>query len=664
MRSPSPRGLFIAAPRAIWFAVIVLLSFFTTVFAEPPSDSQVLSFISKLQTNDEIDWSDYIVSPHLSPARTEIIQKRVRSEIDSKLRSDYSFKILEKREVEDVCAVIFAAKYPSNPLFVEVSCFTFCKVGEDWKATPLMGRFDFAGYKLYQNDAEERQKLLEKWVYKQTEHHRVELSAKLKTELAVKVEAYSNRPELKGKSPDQAVLFFLEMCKKKDFYGVLAALGMEVDRMTGGGSQQFYSVLDGLNGGDESGVWHKLRDESYIAVAMAALEESNIVSIAMYFPSMQPKSQIMEFDVAKLEGRWVVSLPEDLSFDEDGGFPDAAFRAWKLQRENRDRLKTVPQAIVEKLDDEKESDSDALVKRLIEALKGDDLSVWLSYCNLKVYEKDKIDEYLSLAATEWSSLRSGGRNSFAVLDQAFDENVAAIQLLAFSADKPSNYTIQALWLVRREDAWTLALPQLFEREDMKSYRAKRDKLNGKPSDVATSKALGILVGGSMVKDPKNLESMEGVSAEDLKSLYNSYKNNLRKKNYAEILKETAAFKGSELHLLDAITADIHGHIKEDAQYIYKASHLADHLGGVTVEFKNSPSSDVEYLLYVFIRGGERTYIIPNIMYRYEQRRGDKLLNGSLSTQIKNWDSDNLAKSMEVLIEKHNQYVKGILEEQK
>lgn len=647
-------------------AVIAGLFSSGALAAEPPTDKELNAFLGRLQSGNDINWDDYHISQHLSPTRREIIHNKMRSEIKGRLRSDYTIKILEKREIQDVSAVLIATTYEANPLFVEVTGLTFCRVEEAWKATPLMGQFDYSGYKLYQQDAEDRQQSLEDWVYKRSEHYREELTRKLRGELAYKVAEYSKSSALRGEAADKAVMYFLDMCKRGDLCGIVAALGIEVEKLDQRGSQQFYSVLDGLNGVPHESVWQKLKDYSYIAAPMKPLDAGGgIVSMAMYFPEDKTRSQIMEFPISKQKGRWVVGLPEDMTLDEDGEFPDSDFRAWKLQRENRDRLDEVPQTIVEALDDFQEDQMNAVIDRLTVAMRSGDLPAWLSLYQLKDCKDDELEEALSDAASEWVVVRSGGRNAFEVLAQDTLKDVGAVKLLAYSKDKPSNYNIQRIWLVKNgKSGWRLVSAKAFKKDTLKDLREYRDKLKDASQDDGSSKALSILVGDSKVKDPKQLTPMGDVNEEKLKNQYNKYNNALEKSDYQACLKVACSFKGAELQLLDAITADMHGHNDSDSRYELIGAHLSEHLGGVTIKRTNGRSSDSEYLLYVLLRVDDSIFVAPSVLYRYEQHRGDKLLNGKLFSQAKDWGSEDLKKSIDVLIKKHNQCVKEILEQKK
>ncbi|SHJ31024.1 hypothetical protein SAMN02745181_1725 [Rubritalea squalenifaciens DSM 18772] len=622
-----------------------------------PSNSDVNTLIDRLKFQENLDWNDFLITDHLPEIQRDELNKKIQSQIRNKIRKEYHFEVLDKKVLRDVCAFIICATDERNPIFSEISGLTFCKVKDQWKLTPLMGSFRHTGFNLYQLEAEARQRELEKWVFKQQAVYKSKVQGQQENKLLNKISEFSSESAFQAKEPSALVLYFLSMVKQANFHAIAACLGVDLAESFGDDElQAIYSLVEGLSGGRQVGDWAKLQEQPYIATVLED-DDNEMVSVAMFFPELEPKEQILEFSVKKMGSRWVLELPDNMSLDDEGKFSDADFRGWKLKRENRSRLDEVSPLIISSLKPVSADSSGVLLERLLKALSEGDFATWCS-CIKFMDEADKAvrrDELIA-AAESWSEIKKKSLMAFKLVSVREAENVAVAKVLAVSKQRPNDYVIDYLVLCKANQQWHMVMEKSFEGDDAEGLRAARDKLIKEIKDEGDVDVAPLLLGECHVISLANFADCTGVDQSAVKESYLRYDDSLMKEDYANALKVAAAIKGTELQTLAALGADLRGRQDKDSKYEFIVAHKAAQMCAATIRLTNRRSSDVEYLLYFYCKDGEQVLVLPYLQYRYEQSRGARLFNAKVLEFVEGLKDQGIKDSFMSLINKHNELV--------
>jgi len=437
----------------IWLCVV------SSVFGgENFEPKDALLFVEGLKSQEVIDWDDYVLASHLDELQLKELKERVKAQVDERFKEDYEFSILDSRQDGDIGGVIFKLKSPSDPVFLDVVGLSFCRLGEDWKITPLMGRYIYTGFKLYNEEAEKRQKLMEDWILRNLRKQRSLLEGKLENDFRKEILAKLDKegPLFKG-SRDEALLYFLSLCKKKDFYGLAGCLGLDDFEGRSGYTEAKLSLLDGFKGGKNSGGWHRLVDKIYLMAPMEKVgDEDDKVSLAMYYPLESDPQQILEMDVKKINDRWIVFLSKEMLLRSTGRFGSTRFGSWRLSKENRDRLEDVSSLILKSLKSKRSEKVEDLLSKLEASLKGNDIKLWCEIGNFDFDDNDKALLALDESVSMWTGLRTSKNTVMKVLKTDVDGGVAFNHLLVFSKTRPNEHELHRLIFIRGEQGWFLA----------------------------------------------------------------------------------------------------------------------------------------------------------------------------------------------------------------
>lgn len=630
------------------------------------SPSKAVEFVDRLRFQDEVEWGDFLFSEHLDKAHQADIKERVQAQISSQLQKHYHFELLEQKVDSDIGGAVLRVVDKNQPMFLRVITLAFCKVDGSWKCTPELGRFLYTGFKRFDVDAERRQVKMENWLFGRRKHYLEVLELQIEASFKAKVLAkLDKKSALFGESKMNAVLYFLKLCREKDYYGVAACLGLDGVIPASESDSIRLALSDGIGGGKLSGGWERIVDRAFLMEPLKSVDDDNgRASLAMYYPSGRNQSQIFECEAVLKKGRWVVQLPNDMQLNRSGSFTGAAFRSWRLAKGNRDRLDEVPDIIMKGLGKKRAESAEKAVGFLKDALEKIDMRQWCLYADYEGKDTGSRVKVLESYLAIWSKLRQSSTMMFKVFDVEEDGDVAMCRLLAFSKTRPNVYDIHRLIFMKDADGWyqvtTYQLEKLDAQDAKKlSYEKLETSASGNEKELRGEIAAGLMGEAKLVGQGDGADFVVPAKGK-LMEVYKDYEGALKQGEFMEGLKHVAVLKGNETELLASVGADLRGRSDHDAKYEVLAEYVSGKLGGVTVRISNARTTDSEYVMYGIHQVGKRYYVMPTLLYRYEFGRGDRLLNEDLLDSYKEVFEGFYQESVKGLIEKHTKFVDGIL----
>jgi hypothetical protein len=258
-----------------------------------------------------------VVSSFLGKTHRKTLEGRLEVTKKDWIERDVRFEVLEEKHGEDLGAVLVAARSEYDPLSVEVLAMGVQQKKGEWRSAPLPGGFE-AVFLGFEDEVEKRVADLERWM--SGERARLMQALRLEAQNHFREALLEAAPAfLSGEDPEAVVTGFMALCRKRDFLASLSCLG-EMDEEPDRHWLESKAMLEkGLRGSDRRKQWRLLRDPvvfSFIAEKDVGVGEAE-VTVLFYDPA-EGSVRNLAFELARVEERWVLSLPRELRHADVG----------------------------------------------------------------------------------------------------------------------------------------------------------------------------------------------------------------------------------------------------------------------------------------------------------------------------------------------------------
>lgn len=616
--------------------------------------------IQSLQKADG-ESASYMVSSSLPDFRRKQLEERLDKLVDEQFSENFEFEVKESSVDDDIAMAVVVVSDQENPLFFESIALAFCRDEGIWKATPVLGRYAMTGVGGYNPAVMKSRELLEDWGEMRSRFYR-DIGRK-ELDKRFKQQVNSHRvvnSALRGDSQEDAMLYFMRMCRERNFSGVLACISNKGEEVA-----EYETVIQGFKRQKSS--WYRLLKKNYSYGVLSEIEDSEIVSVGCYFPDEEVTSQIFEFGVDKENGCWRVYLPSCLELKPDGVMDEGRFRSYKLEEENKQRLPMVFKSVL------KNMASSAIV------------SVEKHRANfLHAIQQDDFQTFANLAARPYSAMHKGGdmtpaefkkrqRACTQLWMKVRGENVEELAeistdeysiqfLLVYPASRPASYEILTLFSIKGTQGWGL-IPE---------FKPSRETVEGvipaKVIEVSLAKEKELhqevlnrwLDGVVELSSVKMLPIRDSVTVE---SFYGKYQNLLINGDVEGSSRFLACDDGARGELIEVIGREMRGRQSSLSSYSFSEVLLSETMALVVVELGYQDKAESEYLAYPYIlskkHGGR---ILPNYLYYYQHGRGQIALNALTLKSVKSSQSDDFYKEFISLVDSFNIKIKEKLDD--
>lgn len=611
--------------------------------------------------NDVVDLESYIISAALpETSRVKLEARLNRSRLQS-FSGDFELKVAESKVLGDLAMSIIVVKTHTNPLFAEAVAIAFCRVDGIWKAAPVLGVYSMTGFGGYQPSMIKSRESLEAWGRQRSKFYRDlrldELGKVFKKQL--KSHHAANSP-LRDGSKKQAILYFMSMCRDRNFSGVLACIAPQGDEIA-----EYETVHQGFK--RKKSTWSRLLTKNYCYGVLPDIDDSEVLSIGCYFPSEKLKNQIFEFNMDREDGYWRVYLPSCMELNSDGSMDDDSFKSYKLETENRDRLPRVFSSLMSETNHQERVSAQTHRSNLMKAIEEEDFQAFINMIG-KRYSIEREGEELTDAELNkrqksctqlWSKIHNSKVEELA--EFSTDEYLFQY-LLVYSDLRPGNAKVVPVLSVNGLNGWRVipeykfssnAANWLISTKELESCLAREVELRSEIQD----RWLEGVVGLSSVK-MLPIEDQSGVEI-----FYNKYQAHLLKGDIATASHLVACDDTSRAELLKAIGSDVRGLQSSSSTYTFCEVLLSDRVALIVVELSYQDKSTREYLAYPLInieKYGRR--LLPSYLYYFEHGRGQVALNKEMIKGVKSGANDEFQQEFTDLIDSFNIRIKEKLDE--
>lgn len=624
----------------------------------------VSAHIEALLEQPRVAMDLYVVDSDLSDEHRDWLEKRLEVQKKAQLEREYSYSVEEIEQNGSLGMAILSVRNETNPLFLQTLPVAFCRMKNSWKAAPVHGSFALSGFGTNSTEEIEARDYLEKWVSEAEEKISKRLRSELDEHYASEVAKHrkAGMPLTDGTDED-VVEYFIEMCRERDFYGVLACLSKKErdPRNEVLISEAFLSTKS---------KWSGLLHKNFAYWILSRVDDFGGVSVGMFMPTQTKTQQIMEFEVVAHEDGWSVILPESLNFEKDGRLRKNTFRPYRLSRKNRDRVKLLKSSLVEALQASELGAEVDGVRMLLHAIKERDFQLFLNATDWhtplmdgqKTLSNENAEQRFTESLKLWNSLTKSSTLCFKELERNIGMNSMVVQSLVYSVSKPESMSVQAM-LYAVKGQHTRLVPEFDPKKLSDEWIVSQDQIDAlvEYQQRQLDAEFRRILEKAVYLSEDQVANVEDDHGEQIEKFCNEFLKALKEEDTQQQSRFLALHRGSEKSVLSVLGSMVSEATNSTRDYYYHTNIRSNKLVFAVFEIRHRDSSESQYVALPMVRTesvGLRFLLV--YQYLYEHGRGEKIINRKVVKLAKEYPDTEFSKDYFKLVEKFNTAIQSKL----
>ena len=601
-----------------------------------------IQYIKKL-AKDEVDLNrDTAISEHCGIQRRKVIREQLTFLRKTHFSDGDTFTVESQQTKGDFAAVLLRAENSSSPLSTRIHALALVRKKENWLVAPLPGSFANTDYG-YDESVEKTVRTLELWMAREKATRESQARRSAEDQLLTSIKKEEKSTHLESLTKKQAALNFITQCRKKNLFGVLAALGGASDKLTDSLATTVHLVSQGLGTDDTANDWQLVTNPSVIVQAITTDSKSKEIAIGFWNPLTKKSAHILYFSTHQFNGKIFVKLPHPLRI---AMLPERERWQQKWQHIHHDEdelIELLPNAIFKnnhpiKFPDGHQKLRETFIKNL-NALNFKECIRLLPRNGEYFGKKENQRNTLTQLSRLWGNLyrlRTAPRRD---LNPIEDKNLALLPLQYAKPNRPGEFQIIKIWLIKESDGWHLipeeTLKQYADKHLLSNMRQLESKMRSMDKEQQEPYPRSLMEKVVTISPPLTLAAVENETAEKTLTHFRLF---LRSKDTASALSTCAVLKGTSNTLtLKNFNYAIRGAADHrDTDHILAITRAGKWLG-ISLRTESKTSGTYDYPLYLIANTNQGPKIILDIDLRYATNKGRKLLNS------RNWSK--LEKSL-------------------
>ena len=601
-----------------------------------------MTYIKRL-SKGELDLTKHTaLSRHCGPERLKELRAYVNFQRKNYFRENDLLIIETQKTHANFAGILIRVENPATPLSARVHAVALIKKENTWLPAPLPGLFSNTAYG-YDDQAEQSVRSLEQWmagekILRESQHRNKAIPG-IKARLAT----IEKEAGLAGMSPEQVVTFFLDQCRNNDLLGIITSMGGASDALVQPMETTLKNISAGLIQKKSDSEWYLLTRHDIVARILQFNEKSGEIAVGFYNPMESDQDdayRILLFPTHSSEGKIFIRLPELLNISLQSkeiqkkmGLDNLR---WKQRKNHKKLREKIPSAIFKSVATVNYPTPEKVLNHLLDSLKKDDFSHCLRLLSRQgdfLGKGENQKTILSDFGDLWRNLQGFKSTSGQAHHIIEEKNLALAPLSYVKTNRVNEFHTVKIWMLKSADGWHLISQGTLDTSLSDTLKPTADKmekilapLEKKHRDEYARNFLSNVV---TITPPLNVNAP---TEKDARSMFESFRNHLRKRNTQAALSSCAILKGtSYAQVIKTLNYALRGAADHtDRDHILDTTQKG-HWLGISVRTESKLSGTNDYPLYLVANTSRGARIMIDIDLRHASNKGRKFLN------TRNWN---------------------------